>query len=570
MQRSKLILTREELVAEHGVATGGHQAEADAGVRMLQDGGNAVDAAVAAAFTAFVVEPSSTGLGGYDHIAIYMAERQEFVSIDAYLRAPGKIRPEVYQPDLSKPFMYYGHPETIGRVAQRGHLAAGVPGAVSGLCTAHEMFGKLPLAHVLQPAIEAAEAGLPVTMEMVGFIAGSLDEIRSLPHTADLLLRNGNPPPVDRDGSTSKLDMSDMAKTFRLIAEHGPKGFYTGPVAEAIEKEVTGNGGFITAADLEAYRPKVLRESPGRYRDYDYITANDHLGYEIMNILDQFDVASYGQGSAEDYHLMGEALGHAFIDCKTHYGDPDYENSPANGLVSRTFASERVKGINDKTAAPRPVTAGDPWPFEKDAEPPEVISNMPTIGKVEGTTQVATVDSEGNMVTIITSLSSGFGCQVLVPGTGVFLNNGMQNFDPRPEHPNRIRGGKMPIFAAPSVVATRNGRAVFGACGSGGYRIATGVLSAMVNALDHGMSAQEAADAPRVHCDGDVLYVDAQVTEEVRGKLESMGHEVVVQDTQRSPSWGTFGRINVVRVDEKTGLIHTGLNPAWSTAAAGY
>ena len=170
MQRSKLVSTREELVAENGVATGGHQAEADAGVRMLQDGGNAVDAAVAAAFTAFAVEPSNCGLGGYDHISIYMAERQEFVSIDAYLRAPGKIRPEAYQPDLSQPFMYYGHPLTIGRVAQRGYLAAGVPGAVAGLCAAHEMFGRLPLAHVLQPAIEAAEAGLPVTMELATFI----------------------------------------------------------------------------------------------------------------------------------------------------------------------------------------------------------------------------------------------------------------------------------------------------------------------------------------------------------------------------------------------------------------
>ena len=570
MQRSKLVSTREELVAENGVATGGHQAEADAGVRMLQDGGNAVDAAVAAAFTAFAVEPSNCGLGGYDHISIYMAERQEFVSIDAYLRAPGKIRPEAYQPDLSQPFMYYGHPLTIGRVAQRGYLAAGVPGAVAGLCAAHGMFGRLPLAHVLQPAIEAAEAGLPVTMELANFIGGALNQIRELPHTAEVLLRNGDPPAAARDGAESKLDLSDMAKTLRLIAEHGPKGFYTGQVAEAIEREVAGNGGFVTAADLEAYRPKVLRESPGRYRDYDYVTANDHLSYEIMNILDQYDIASYGPGSAESYHLMGEALGHAFIDNKTHYGDPDYERSPANGIVSRAFAEERAKGIDIDSVATRPISAADPWPFEKDAEPPEVISNMPTLGKVEGTTQVAAVDREGNMVTIITSLSSAFGCQVLVPGTGVFLNNGMQNFDPRPDHPNRIKPGKMPIFAAPTVVATRNGRAVFGACGSGGYRIATAVLSTMVNTLDHGMNVQEAADAPRVHCDGGPLYVDALVPEEVRDQLSAMGHEIVIQDSQRSPSWGTFGRVNAIRVDEKTGLMHTGLNPALSTAAAGY
>jgi gamma-glutamyltranspeptidase/glutathione hydrolase len=339
-------------------------------------------------------------------------------------------------------------------------------------------------------------------------------------------------------------------------------------VADAIEREMAANGGILTAADLAAYRPKILREKPARYRNYDYITAYDQVSYEALNILDQFDLAAFGPDSVEFRHLAAEAIGHAFVDNMVHYGDPDYTRSPVNGLASRAFAAARAKGIRLEQAAPRPIQAANPWPYEAGGNAPEALPTGPTRARLEGTTQMAAADRAGNMATLITSLTSSFGSLVLVPGTGVLLNNGMQNFDPRPDLPNSIAPGKMPIFAAPSLVARRDGKAVFGGCGSGGYRILTGVLHALLHALDFGMGVQAAVDAPRVHCQGEATYVDSRIPTPVQARLAEMGHEVIAQTDQ--PNSTNFGRINAVGIDPETGLVHAGAGPAWVTGAAGY
>jgi gamma-glutamyltranspeptidase/glutathione hydrolase len=181
---------------------------------------------------------------------------------------------------------------------------------------------------------------------------------------------------------------------------------------------------------------------------------------------------------------------------------------------------------------------------------------------------MAAADRAGNVATLITSLTGGFGSLVLVPGTGVLLNNAMRNFDPRPGQANCIAPGKMPVFGAPSLVAARGGRAVFGACGSGGYRIIDGVLHAMVHALDFGMGVQAAVDAPRVHCQGRETYVDARIPADVQTALIELGHRIVVQEVV--PGMPYFGRVNAIFIDQRTGLLHAGSGPAWSTAVAGY
>jgi gamma-glutamyltranspeptidase/glutathione hydrolase len=239
-----------------------------------------------------------------------------------------------------------------------------------------------------------------------------------------------------------------------------------------------------------------------------------------------------------------------------------------HGLASRAFAAARAAGIRLDRAVPRPIAPGDPWPYESAADAPEVIPAAPSFAGLDGTSQMAAADGDGNLVTLITSLTSAFGSLVLIPGTGVFLNNAMQNFDPRPERANCIAPGKMPIFAVPSIVATKDGRAMFGACGSGGYRITSGVLHTMVHALDFGLNVQAAVDAPRVHCQGDDTYVDARIPAAVQTRLRERGHRVIVQ--QDTPGTTYFGRVNALRRDPTTGLFHAGSGPAWSTAAAGY
>jgi gamma-glutamyltranspeptidase/glutathione hydrolase len=268
--------TRSEVVAENGVVVGGHQLEADAGVRIMQEGGNAIDALVAAAFVGFVVEPASCGLGGYGRLSIYLGQRQEFITIDHYVRAPLKAHRHMFELDTESSWHYYGHPKTKGLKAERGYLSPAVPGAVAGMCAAHEMYGCLPLAQVLAPAIEIADQGLLVSWQLALTINNQIADIEQHPYLAEFLLPDGRSPRYASSWSTGHtLDTSDLAKTLRIIADKGPAGFYTGPVADAIEREVTANGGILSTADLAAYRPKIMREKPARYRDLDYITAYD-------------------------------------------------------------------------------------------------------------------------------------------------------------------------------------------------------------------------------------------------------------------------------------------------------
>jgi gamma-glutamyltranspeptidase/glutathione hydrolase len=568
MIASEMIATRSEIVAERGVVAGGHAQEAEAGVAALRAGGNAIDAVVAAAFAGFVVEPASCGLGGYGRLAIWLGPERRFVTIDHYARAPAAGHAEMFEIDPTKPDKYYGFPHTKGMRAERGALAAAVPGAVAGLCAAHARHGRLPLARVLEPAIGFAESGVAVDATLQLVIAGRLAEIREQPAAAAFLLRDDAPPAIaGQFGGGDRLDTGALARTLKRIAERGAAGFHEGPVAEAIERASAEVGGVLRASDLAAYRPRILHERPSRYRGHDYVTAYDQVGIEALNILECFDLARHGPDSAAFRHLVAEALARAFIDSMTHYGDPDFEQSPVQGLASPDFARARAAKIALDRTLPRPVSAADPWPFENAMRAPEKIADAPARPPLGGTSQMAAADSDGNMATLCTSLSSGFGSLIYVPEIGVMLNNCMQNFDPRPHMPNRIRPGKMPIFAVPTLVAARDSRAVFGAAGSGGYRITTAVLHPLMHVVDFGMSLQAAVDAPRVHCQGDDTFVDARIPAEVRAALAALGHRVVVQ--RDTPGVNCFGRVAAVSIDDG-GALHAATWPPWQTAAAGW
>ncbi|MGI8422060.1 MAG: gamma-glutamyltransferase family protein [Gaiellaceae bacterium] len=571
MIRSQIASSRTEVVSERGVVSCGHMREAEAGVRMLEEGGNAVDAVVAAAFTGYVVEPVNCGVGGYGHMALFLAETKQLVSVDHYVRAPAAARADMFEVDASQATTYYGWPPAVGRQNEWGAMSVAVPGAVSGLCAAHERWGRLPLEQVLEPAVEAAEAGVRVTWDLVLQIVGRLDEIEALPNAAALLLRNGRPPKLPGDGNApgpeERIDTSRLARILREIARHGAAGFYEGWVAEAIEREVRAGGGILTAEDLASYRPKIAVEPGAWYRGLRYSTANDSVGYEALNILGCFDLATYGPESSEVRHLIAEAMGHAFADNMQHYADPDFGPSPENGLASPEFAAARAAGISLDRAAPRPIAPGDPWPYEQEQPAAEVVATRPSASGLAGTSQMVAADADGNVVALITSVTSAFGSVVLVPDGGFFLNNAMRNFDPRPDRANCIAPGKMPIFAVPAIVAEQDGVGVFGAAGSGGYRITSGVLHALVNHRDFGMPVQQAVDSPRVHCQGEETFVDSRIPQAVQERLAELGHQVVPQDDTPSPI--TFSRVSAVARDPATGELTAGSSPAWNTAAAG-
>lgn len=529
---------------------------------MLAARGNAVDAVVAAAFTGFVVEPASCGLGGSGHLALFLSGSGEFVSVDHNVRAPRAARADLFEVDSEAQPNYYGGVAVAGRRNEWGHLAVAVPGAVAGLCAAHERWGRLPLAQVLGPAIEAAEAGVRVTWSLILTIVERLEEIAATPVAESLLLRSGRPPRL-----TDALDTSELALVLREIAAHGAAGFYSGWVADAIESEVRKHGGLLTAADLAAYAPKIAVEEPASYRGCRYATGSDPVGYEVMNILDCFELGPHGPDGVEYRHLMAEALGHSFADNVAHYGDPDVVASPVNGLSSREFAAERAGSIRLGRAAPRPVAPADPWPYEQLAVRNGAQVPGSAIRGGSSTSHMAVADREGNLAALCTTLTTGFGSLVLVPGTGILLNNTMQDYDPLPGRPNSIAPGKMPMFAVPTLVAAREGRGMLAVAGAGGYRITTGVLHPMVNIVDFGMSVREAVDAPRVYCQGNETFVDSRIPEPVRERLAELGHDLVVQEER--PGSVNFARVGAVRSHPESGLLEASASPAWIAAAAG-
>ncbi len=561
-----------EVVSDRGVVSCSHIQEAAAGVRMLEAGGNAVDAVVAAGFTGHVVEPASCGLGGYGHMGLFLAETRQLLSVDHSVRAPTAARPDMFEVDAGRPATYYGWPTAVDLRNEWGAISVAVPGAVAGLCAAHERWGRLQLAQVLEPAIEAAEAGVRVSWDLVLAIVGRLKEIEAMPDAAALLLRDGRPPKLGEDGSAlggpdERIDTSRLAETLREIARHGAAGFYGGWVAESIGREVTAGGGLLTTDDLASYRPRITVEPGAWYRGLRYSTAGDPVGYEALNILGCFDLAAYGPESSEYRHLMAEAMGHAFADNLHYYADPDSGPSPVNGLASSEFAASRAAGIRLDRAAARPIAPVDPWRYEKEAPLAEPIVTRPSASGLSGTGQMAAADADGNVVALITSVTSAFGSLVLVPDGGFFLNNAMRNFDPRPDRANCIAPGKMPIFGVPAIAAERDGVGAFGACGSGGYRIASGVLHALVNHVDFGMRVQQAVDGLRVHCQGEETFVDSRIPVAVQERLRELGHEVVPEDETPAPI--NFARVSAVARDPATGELSAGSSPSWSTAAAG-
>jgi gamma-glutamyltranspeptidase/glutathione hydrolase len=547
----------------NGAVAAGHAAEVEAGLTMLRAGGNAVDAVVAAGFAACVVEPTNCGLAGYGHLSAYLPGESAFLTVDHGPRAPMASTPDMFRLAEEYPGGHYDWPQVAGRVNEVGALAAAVPGAVAGLCAAHDAAGSLPLATALDPAIALADEGVEIDWHIALMILERLDDIRTMPAAAAHLLRNGDPPHGSGYwGGGERLDTSALAGTLRRIADRGPLGFHSGTVADAIARTVAAGGGIITSEDIASYRPKLFREQPRRYRGVEYVTSNDQVGYEVLNILERFPVGEWGPDDSRFLHVLGEAFGCAFADNVTHYGDDEHTDTPLDGLASSGFAAGRADAIQLDAVLDRPIPPADPWPFQPGGGR-RAVEVRPQRGGTRGTSQIAALDGSGMAAALITTIGHDFGSLVFVPEAGVFLNSSMVNFDPRPDRPNRIQPGKMPFFAVPAIVAARNGRGTFAAGGSGGYRILSGVIHAFVHRVDFGMSVRAAVDQPRVYCQGDELFVDDRIEPDRLRDLRALGHRLTVE--RGRPGYAPFARVSAVG-DEADGP-GAASDPAWSTAA---
>ena len=536
MRPGSVILGRTPVSGRNGAVASGHQVAAEVGLDALRRGGNAVDAAIAGAFASFVVEPQMCGIGGHGRMSIYLADRDKAVGIDHFIRAPKAATPEMYTAALAR-WRNAGRGGVEGAINTTGHLSVGIPGSIAGLWEAHRRFAKLPWRSLVGPAIELARAGVVADARLTVSIAGRGAEIRQFPAAAALLTPDNLPPRAATPaGPLHRFDFSDMARTLAAIAETGAAAFYEGPLAAAIDREMRENGGLLTAEDLAGYRPETFEQPWYDYRSTSYVTCGDLIFVECLNILERFDLASLDPHGAASRHLIAEALAQAFADNFAHAGDPRHRKSPLEGLASKAFAAIQAARIRPDRAQAN-FEPGDPWPHQG---PTPSVPPKP----FDGTTQICTADGRGNMVSLITSLGSAFGSLVLVPGTGVFLGNAMQWFDPQPGRANSVGPGRMPLYAAPVAVIRDRRQAIGAIAASGGYRIQTAILYSFINKLDYRIDPQRSIDLPRLHTEGAELEVDARTEPVAVERLRTLGHRVRLVDGVGIPT--SFGRPSAV------------------------
>ncbi len=493
---------KQPATASRGMVVSNHPLASTAGAEMLAAGGNAIDAAIATLFTLTVVEPMMVGIigGGMAHIRLADGSPR---FIDGQSTVPQAVRDDTY---TSKPGSAHDVFDTVGNENLNGPKAVAVPGSLKAWCETLRRFGTLSLADVMQPAIKHAARGFATTPYLHECIRESAVEMRKDKPIAAIYLPNGEPlKPGER------VLQSEYAETLAHIAAHGEQALYEGPLGDILVDYMEKNGGFIRRADLVAYKTVERQPIRADYRGWTIqgppppAASGVHIA-QMLNILEGYDIARLGFGTAETIHLLAEVLKIAFADRAAASGDPDYVNVPVERLTSKAYAEERRRAIDPARA--QAWGAG--------------VSQRESAH----TTHLTVADSFGNVVATTQTINNLFGAKILIPGLGTIANNYMNLFDPRPGHALSLAPGKRVTTSMSPMMALHDGRLKFALGLPGGKRIFPSAMQALINLIDHGMSLQEAVEAPRVWTEGNALEVEQAVPDDVRAKLSAKGHEV--------------------------------------------
>ena len=507
---------------DYGTVVGPHRRTAEAGFEMLLAGGNAVDAAVAAAFTEGVVEPSHNGIAGYGGcVLIYRKKTEDVIAIDYNTAAPAAASEDMFTIE-DAPDAVAGY-RVPGRVNVHGPQSIGVPGVVAGLCLALEEFGSLPLADVMRPAINSARYGYAPNSANRGGMAGNAERWKKdFPETARVFLKAGRAP---RKGET--LTNPELARVLEAVAEGGREAFYEGTIAETIANYIQESGGCLTADDLKNYRPFITDPYEIQYRGYSVYTAPLGAGglttLQMLRLVEGFDVVM--MSLAERFHLFAEAMKVCWPERLRRFGDPKFVDIDIASEVSDSFTATLSEKLKAGLESPQPG---------------EVVYHEP----MNCTSHISTADAEGNMVSLTQTHGGGFGSMVTVPGTGLLFGHGVGRFDPRPGIANAIGPGKRPLHNMAPFLATRDGKpfATYGI--PGGRTIPNNQLNISVSLMDLQVSVQSALDAARLHTDGaEPIQVEPRAGEETLKALMEFGHEV-------TSSAGIGGPGHGIRVSE--------------------
>jgi gamma-glutamyltranspeptidase/glutathione hydrolase len=547
-----------------------HPRGADVGAAVLARGGNAIDAAVATAFAMTVVEPFMSTIAGSGTMLVHLARRGETVAVDFNACAPLAAHASMYRVvgGISQALFPWVRVEDDANVF--GYRSVAVPGSVAGLTLALARWGTMELRDVVQPAIDLAGGGIVADWYLALTTATFLEELSAFPATARAYLRGGRfihrPPALAVAGDRAVY--ADLAESLRLIAREGADAFYRGAIAQAIHDDMAANGGLVTRDDLAAYEARVLPPLGGHYRDLDLVFSPYATGgptaLEMLNLLEPFPSAQVGWTTALGLHRRAQASERAFRDRFAHLGDPAHVKAPWDRLVSKSYAREvavELRGGRPRVSrGSPPATSLRPTP----AAPRRTTGARSAAA--DCTTHICAVDRQRNMVSLTHTAVSLFGSGVVVPGTGILLNNGMIWFDPEPGKPNSAAPRKRALVNMVPALLFRRGEPYLALGAPGGRRIVSAIPQVVANLADTRCSPQAAIDAPRLHAEGGEVLVDDRVGERALAALRKLGHTVVPKEETYSTL--NFARPVAIRVT-RAGL-EAGLDPLGMAAAAGH
>jgi gamma-glutamyltranspeptidase/glutathione hydrolase len=511
------------VLASHGMVVAQEGTAAKIGVDILRRGGNAVDAAVAVGFALAVTLPRAGNLGGGGFMLVYLAKERKTVAIDYREAAPADTPRDVFLNETG---------EAVAAKSRDSGLAVGVPGTVAGLSLVLRKYGsgKFPLAELVAPAVVLARSGIDVEDDLADSLPHGQARLKRWPASARIFLRDGK-----LLGRGDRLVQSDLASVIEAIGRDGERGFYDGPVAAKIVASVRAAGGRMTQDDLKSYRAVERAPLHGLYRGHEIVampppsSGGVHI-IELLNVLEGFPLAAQGANSAANLHLMAEAMKLAYADRAEYLGDPDHVPVPVKGLISKAYA-ERLRAEISLTRA-RPsaeIKALDPMPYESDQ-----------------TTHFSIVDDEGNAVANTYTLNFSYGLGLVAEGTGILLNNELDDFAAKPGAPNAyglVGGaanapgpGKRPLSSMAPTLVFRDGELELVTGSPGGSRIITIITEIILDIVDFGMNIAEAIEAVRIHHQWlpDELQVERGLAPDTIRLLEALGHKVAVRD-----AWGS-------------------------------
>lgn len=548
--RAEAILEGDRSVpveARSGMVVTSHYLATDEALRVLEEGGNAIDAAVTAAFALAVTQPRSGNIGGGGFMLVSSEESGEVNAIDYRETAPAAASRDMYLDENG---------EVVTDRSRFTHKAAGVPGTVAGLALALDKYGTISLKEALAPAIKLADEGFVIPPRFAQGIESQAERLKQFESSRKVFFK--------QDGSLyqagERFVQKDLAATLKRIAEQGVKGFYEGETADLIVAEMQRGGGLITHEDLKNYQPVIRKPVHGNYRGYDIYSMSPpssggtHI-VQILNILEGFPISDSGLNSAKTIHLMAEAMKRAYADRSEYLGDTDFVDVPLKGLTSTDYAASLRQQIDPEQATPSvEIKPGNPAPYESNE-----------------TTHFSIVDKYGNAVSNTYTINFSYGSHIVVDGAGFLLNNEMDDFSAKPGVPNaygliggeanKIEPNKRMLSSMSPTIVKKEGKNFIVTGSPGGSRIITTTLQVLMNVIDHNLNIQAAVNAPRIHHQWvpDEIRIEQGISPDTIKLLEGMGH-TVVQKT-------AMGAIQSIMVGED-GTFYGGADPRRSTSSA--